>query len=705
MPNAEPHFHPLLTYLLQRLDLPDNAGDVAHSAEEPAVGTGTWSEQVLKHVEPLGIDCRIVDLTVPAAVPYAGFGCSLVTRTEGAGADEWIALEGKRGSRIAVVRISSRGTERQRLRLGELQRSLNAGSDHRLRWAAMQAMAPLQNAISTHDNALTPFQRLRKLLRDDRNEIVLTIIFAIGVGILSLATPVAVQALVNTFALGGLLQPLIVLSILLFAFLAFGGALRVLQTYVVEVIQRRIFVRVLSDLAFRLPRLRPEILEKSHGTELVNRFFDVLTVQKVSAILLLDGIAVSLQTIIGLIVLAFYHPLLLAFDLMLVGAILFVIFVLGRGAQDTAIAESKAKYAAAGWLEELARNPFAFKLHGGSDLALTKADQRAFDYLRTRSAHFRIVLRQSIGSVVLQVVAGTAMLGVGGDLVIRGQLTLGQLVAAELIVSIVLASFSKIGKQLENFYDLLAAVDKLGHVIDLPLERSTGVMVSPGPAPARLDVHALAFAYKDGRPVFTGLSFQVLPGERVGVVGRHGTGKSTLADLLFGLRSPTAGRIELNGIDIRDLRLESLRRYVAVVKDSEIIEDTVIENVRIGRTDLSTVAIRHALEQVGLLDEILALPDGLQTVLGHAGTPLSFGQTERLMLARAVVGSPMLLVIDGMLDAMDPVLKAQICNYLFDPAAPWTLLITSLHADNYMQRCSRLITLPGKGVTASAPSA
>ncbi len=202
---------------------------------------------------------------------------------------------------------------------------------------------------------------------------------------------------------------------------------------------------IVTDLGYRLPRVHVESFDRNHGPELVNRFFDVLTVQKAGATLLHDGIAVILQTMIGLLILAFYHPLLLAFEVVLVISITFVLFVLGRGGVRTAIIESKAKYAVAASLEEIARHPLSFKQAGGPELARGRADALAASYVEARRKHYRVVFRQIVSSLAMQVFAATVLLTLGGWLVIHGQLTLGQLVAAELIVSIVLASFAKLG--------------------------------------------------------------------------------------------------------------------------------------------------------------------------------------------------------------------------------------------------------------------
>lgn len=544
------------------------------------------------------------------------------------------------------------------------------------------------------DHGVSPLRRLLGLMQfEAKGDLWMIVAYAVGVGILSLATPLAVEAVVTTVALNQLLHQLIVLTLILFACLALAAMLRALQTYMVEVMQRRIFARVTSDLAYRLPRIRIDAYDRNHGPELVNRFFDVLTVQKVAALLMLDGISVVLGAGIGLIVLAFYHPFLLGFDLVLLMAMTGMVFALGRGAIRTSIQESVAKYEVAGGLEEIARAPLAFKVDGGADFAMDRADAATRRYLSARRRHFVIVMRQVIFALGLQAIASSALLGLGGYLVIQQQLTLGQLVAAELIIATVLLSFSKLGKHLEAWYDLMAAMDKLGVLVDLPLERHDGEPQREVPeAGAELVLRNVSYSYEEHRSVLNHMNLEVKAGERLAIIGPSGSGKSTLLDLIYGLRAPTHGSIELDGTNTRDLRLESLRAEVAMVKGLEIIEDTILENVRVGRLWLSLSDVRRALDLVRLLDEVTDLPDGLHTILSSNGAPLSLGQSRRVMLARAIAGDPRLLVIDEGLDSIDLDARKKVVETLFDRAAPWTLLIVS-HGQEVVSNCDRAVIL------------
>lgn len=521
----------------------------------------------------------------------------------------------------------------------------------------------------------SPLRRARQLLALDGQDIAVIVIYGVALGLLSLAVPVAVQSLVNTVAFGSLIQPLIVLTVLLALALTGAGILRALQIRIAEMLQRRLFVRLVTEIGARLPRVSGTALRDANGPELLNRFFDVFTTQKSVASLLLGGIDAVLIALVGLIVLAFYHPALLAFDIVLILGAVFVLIPLGRGGTATSIAESKAKYAVVGWLEEMARHPLSFKLAGGDDLARFQVETLARSYLDKRDRHFRIVYRQVVGALGIEVVASVALLAVGGLLVIERQLSIGQLVAAELIVTAVVASLAKLGGKVETFYDLVAAVDKLGEILDLPLERSDGEILPPdGSAASGLlldDVEIDSdFAVGPNR-----VSLRIDPGKRLSIAGTERE-TTALVDSIFGLRAPRAGVIELGGHDVRDLSLGALRDRIALVRDAEVFPGCILDNLRAARSGLSAEDAWEALARVGIAETVKSLPEGLQTPLSRDGAPLSRTEVVALTIARALAGQPSLLILDRTLDRIDPRAGARITESLSeDPES--ALLIVS----------------------------
>lgn len=547
-------------------------------------------------------------------------------------------------------------------------------------------------ATDTTHSHTTPWQRLKAVLAPERGDLWVLVIYGAGVGLLSLVVPITAQAVVNTAAFGTVLQPVVVLGLIVFCLLILAGGLRVMQVLVAERLQQRLFARMAVDLAHRLPRVRTQTHDTYRVSELVNRFMDVMTIQKATGLILMDGLALVLQAVVGLLLLAFYSPLLLGFDILLLGSMALVLFGLGRGAVRTSVQESYRKYEVVGWLTELARVPLAFWGPEGGALALRRADDATQAYLEARSSHFRILMRQVVGTLAVQALASGLLLGVGGWLVMRQQLSLGQLVAAELIVAPVVASFAKFGKYLESLYDLLAAVDKVGHLFDLPTQSEGGE-----PLPRRDNVAAtLRFREVGLAPAalstatLRGVDLTVAPGSRVAILGPYSSGKRLLTDVALGLREPAQGSVELDGMDLREVSPHSLQAQVALVRGIQLFDGTVQENVAVGRAGVSLQDVREALDAVCLLDELMRLPDGLRTRLSGGHTLLSPGQAQRLMLARALVGRPRLLVLDEALDSLDSDVRARVVDRLLAPGAPWTLLLTT-HLPELAARCDRAL--------------
>lgn len=532
---------------------------------------------------------------------------------------------------------------------------------------------------AAHSGNLYPSQRLFNWIRAEKRDLWAMVAYSIAIGLFTLAVPVATQAMVNTIAFGSVLQPVVLLGLVVLIALGFSSVLRSLRSWVVEVIQRRVFVRVTSDAVHRLLGVKIEAYDPGHGPELVNRFFEVVTIQKSGSLLLVDGLTILMQTLVGLILLAVYHPLLLAFGVVILVSIVVILFPLGSGAVPTAILESKAKYSIAAWLEELARFPATFKSAAGTALAVRRADQLTTEYLRYRAQHFRVLFRQIIGSFALESLSSAVLLAAGGYLVIQRQLTLGQLVAAELILAVVVGSFSKFGKQLETYYDLLAAVDKLGYLTDLPMEAS-GPEAIPGGGPALFEMRDAHFAHATGATILDGTNLRVEPGERVAITAPGGTGKSSLLDLIYGVRQPASGRLRIDGLDYRDIRLDSFRQQVQLVRGAEVFQGTVRDNVSMGDPGLAPQDVRDALASAGLLEEILRLPDGLETPLTTGGLPLSHSQCLRLVLARAIVHRPRLLLIDEALDYLIETAGGEaLCQRVFAPGNRWTAIVATRH--------------------------
>ncbi|MBX9695524.1 MAG: ATP-binding cassette domain-containing protein [Cyanobacteria bacterium] len=529
---------------------------------------------------------------------------------------------------------------------------------------------------------LQPLDRFWALVKIDARDLSILISYTLVTGLLSLAVPLAAQAVVNTIAAGIFLQPLIVMTVLLFAGLLFVAVLRMFKLKLVETLQQRIFARVVMQLGARIPKIQTQALSKEYMPELVNRFFDVMTVQKAWGKLLLDVPASLLQVLIGLVLMAFYSPWLLAFDFAIIAFIIVCSMVLGVGGIKTSIHESHEKYRVAEWLEDLGRCHISFKTHGFPNFVLERSDQLVVNYLDARRSHFAVLFRQSFSTYLFQALASAGILAIGGWLVINRQLTLGQLVAAELVVLNVLSALEKLIRNCDTYYDLLTGLDKVGHLTDLPLERKTGTEMNDTAGGACVVVQDVCFRYHPDIPVLNNVNLTVEAGERASLVGASGAGKTTLAQILCGLLEPDSGAIEFAGMDVRDVNLPAMRRCIGFVGDAnEIFEGTIEENVRMGREYVSHKDIRWALGISQLSEEIARLPEGMQTQLIASGKNFSRGQVQRLLIARAIAHHPSLLILDEAFTGIDEKTKIAIVDQLLNSEYPWTLIDISHDAE------------------------
>jgi putative ABC transport system ATP-binding protein len=539
-----------------------------------------------------------------------------------------------------------------------------------------------------HHDHPGPLSRWVGLLSLDRRDIWTVVLFAMVSGILMLATPLAIESLVNVVSWGTYLQPLVILGLMLLVCLGLAGVLKVLQAVVVEIIQRRQFVRIVGDLAHRFPRANQPSLTGEFPRELANRVFDVMTIQKATAVLLLDGVSIVLTTILGLILLAFYHPFLLGFDIVLVISMISITWILGRGGIVTAIDESITKYKVVHWLQDVLASPTVFKVGGGESLAVERANQLSTNYIDARQKQFRVVIRQIAFAISLQVIASTAVLALGGWLVIDGQLTLGQLVASELVVTTVVGAFAKAGKSIEKFYDLMAGVDKVGHLIDVPADPKHDLGAFPE-GPAEVSWNELSFK---------GTTFQakvpdanIAAGSRAAIVGDDVDGRAALVRSIVGLKKPNTGLIQIAGFDANHASCSDRGKLIGYAGKNDVFHGSLRENVDLGLSGISQDRIRNVLETVGLEEVVLKLPQGLQTKLQTGGYPLTEMQARLLALARVIIHQPRLLVIDGLLDDLPTEQRNLIWNSL-DADDSWTLLVNTNH-DNVAELCASQISV------------
>ncbi|MFN7878150.1 MAG: ABC transporter transmembrane domain-containing protein [Pirellula sp.] len=536
-----------------------------------------------------------------------------------------------------------------------------------------------------HHEHLSPLNRFFRLLRVEKNDIWLLTIFGFVVGVLDLATPLAIEQMVTTIGFSSMAaQPLFWLALLLFGVLSLSAAIKALQYFVIEILQRRILVRIVGDLCERFPRLDRSAIRGVHGPEMANRFFDVMSIQKATSTLLVEGLFLVIQTTTGMVLLAVYSPFLLLYDVVLVFCMTLLLLALGRNAIKTSIEESITKYKIAHWLQDVIGSPKAFQVHGAMDLVSDRANRFTVEYLSARRKHFIILIRQTLFALMLYAVALTSILSLGLWLVISKSLSVGQLVASVSVIALVVGAFAKVGKALESFYDLMASMDKVGHLLDLPtLPPSRTMHAGIGPADVRIENIRIACPERAASLSIDAL--RIASGERFAICGGDQTAELLML-ALCGLSHPIEGLIEIGGVDSRDVNRFADGSMVSIASTPEIFHGSLQENVSLNRAAVSPADVRDALVKVGLWNEVLSMPNGVETILQTGGFPLSQSQAARLMIARAIAGKPRLLLIDGVLDVVSSEFRESIWAELKDRKQPWTLIIAT-HEQSIVDDC------------------
>jgi ABC-type bacteriocin/lantibiotic exporter with double-glycine peptidase domain len=545
-------------------------------------------------------------------------------------------------------------------------------------------------------NPITPWQRLTRLLKVDKREIGHIYLYALVGGAISLSLPLGVQAIINLISGGQMATSWGVLVAFVTVGVGFAGGLQVMQLALAENIQQRIFARSALEFAYRLPRIRYEAAGGRYLPELVNRFFDTISVQKGLAKLLLDLPLAVLQIILCLILLAVYHPFFILFGLLLLLLLLLIFRFTGQRGLATSLEESSYKYKVAYWLEEIGRNQDTFKMVGRTDLPIERTDTLVSSYVKARQAHFKVLVGQYSALVIFKVVITLGLLALGGLLVINEGMNLGQFVAAEIVILLLINAVEKIILAISSVFDVLTALEKIGQVTDLELERTGGLSVLSTDGSKGLEVRteALGFQSKwNERPVLDAIDLQLKAGEKVCLSGTNGSGKTTLLRLLGGGMAPTEGGVMFDGHPATSLDLEHLRSMIGdSLSDEDVFSGTVMDNIAVGRSWITESELIEACQVTGLMERLAMLPEGLLTKLDPQGARLPKSLVKRIVQARAIAGKPRMILLEDSLQDWEVHEREQLLGYITAPERPWTLLIVS-NDPWVQQRCTRTLHL------------
>ncbi len=549
------------------------------------------------------------------------------------------------------------------------------------------------------NDPITPVQRFWKLLKPDSKEVRNVYIYSIFSGLISLSLPLGIQTIVNLIQGGQINTSWIILVIFVVLGIAVVGVLQIFQLRITENLQQKIFTRAAFEFSYRVPKIRMEVLYRHYAPELMNRFFDIVTVQKGLSKILIDFSAAFFIVVFSLLLLSFYHPFFILFSIALLMLVYTIFRYTAAKGMRTSLVESKFKYKVAHWLEELSRTATTFKLGGRSELPLEKTDKCVEGYLEARENHFKVLVQQYSLMVAFKVLVAMGLLAIGGILVMDQQMNIGQFIAAEIIVLTVIASVEKLILSIESIYDILTSLEKIGQVTDLELERENGINVEVNPEDAGIEIaiENVSFTYPDAnQKTLNNISVSVNKGEILLITGDSNSGKSTLLYILAGLYQVQEGTVSYNKLPAGNLSLNSIREQVGSHMTMErLFEGTVLDNITLGREAATFKNVKWAVEELELTEFIKTLPQGYNTMLNAQGKRLPESIVTKLLLARSIASKPKLLLLENTFEHLDEVSGKKIMKFLTNKQNRWSMVAVS--SNTYLAKSSDKIVVLKSG--------
>lgn len=540
------------------------------------------------------------------------------------------------------------------------------------------------------DVFLTPWRRFVGLLQLERRAILQVFYYAIFSGLVALSLPLGIQAIVNLIQGAQISTSWVVLVALVTLGVAFSGALKLMQLRIIENIQQKIFTRASFEFTYRFPKIKMDQLYNAYPPELANRFFDTLSVQKGLSKILIDVPTAILEILFALILLSFYHPFFIVFGLLLIVLIYVVFKFTASNGLKTSLKESKHKYKVAHWIQEVARTMGSFKISGKTNLALAKNDLLVSSYLDARESHFKVLLLQFVKMIGFKVVVTAALLIIGGLLVLNQEMNIGQFVAAEIIILLVIASVEKLILGLDSIYDVLTSIEKIGQVVDMDLENQEGEHIQLKDD-FKVELQNLGMQTPDGEmQLLQNINLIINAKSRILIYGSNGSGKSSLLRTIAGLLEPTEGKLFINERNISSVNLNSYRKYLGLsLLEETPFEGTIRDNVTFGDAAILDEEIYQTFKDLDLIDFLKEQPNGLNTIIYPEGKQLSYTLSRKLILARAILKKPRLLILEDPLNQMTREEAMNIIQLLTNPKNNWGLVVVSRNHDweTYCKEC------------------
>ncbi len=525
---------------------------------------------------------------------------------------------------------------------------------------------------------LSSVKRFWNLLSQYKHEIRQIYIYAIFIGMVNLTLPLGIQAIINYIQTGEVTSSWIVLVGFVLIGIAITGTLQVVQLRIVENIQQDLFARSAFEFAYRIPKITFFQLDKIHAPELANRFFDTLTIQKGLPKILIDFSLAIFQITFGLILLAIYSPYFIILGFSLVLILVLIIRITGPRGMETSLMESKYKYRLVHWLEEIARVNRSFKLNGYSKFHLEKSDDIVVGYLGQREKHFQVLINQFRFFIAFKVFLAAGLLILGGFLVFSDEMNLGQFVAAEIVIILIINSVEKVLRIIDTIYDVLTALEKIGYVTDLKLDTNKGTAEVEEEAALSVEAMDIEFSFPDEkRNIFENLSFEIPSGGKVAITGESGSGKTLLLQIIAGIHQIKGGEIYISGVPLVNYNRDNLYTQIGIAfPTNQLFEGTFKENILMGRI-ISNKSLQKIIKVLSLDRYFTKQPKGIDSFVDSGGRRLPRSIIQKLLIARILVAQPKLILLEDPLQFVKEAEKKEIIDYIMSPERDWTVVVVA----------------------------
>jgi ABC-type bacteriocin/lantibiotic exporter with double-glycine peptidase domain len=319
-------------------------------------------------------------------------------------------------------------------------------------------------------------------------------------------------------------------------------------------------------------------------------------------------------------------------------------------------------------------------------------------YLDARNRHFKVLLFQFYVLVLFKTIITAAMLIVGTILLVDQQLNIGQFIAAEIIMLLVLNSVEKLVMNLDEVYDTLTSIEKISNLTEKPVEENGSVHLSGNSQGLKVEMKNMGFSYNSETEVLNNISFQINPGEKECITGSDSSGKSTLMWLMAGTYTEFNGSILLDNIPVGNYDLDSVRSQIGVlVNQQDIFTGTLWENITMGSSTISMETVSYYANKVGLNDFVATLKNGYDTMLDPTGKRLPKNVTHKILLVRALAGKPRLLLLEEPWMHFESGLRLQIIQ-LLNELENTTLVVIS-NDEEFAKLCNQVFFMEEGNIT------